>query len=292
LFGGVNLVYPTSFDISTPSDYLAIISEGVKAGVPPSITFSNVYNYIRAIHYTDEETSAVYDLIINADELLLMSNADILARLASGSVEKWQDVLHNSGPQLIMELIRDFIPTEGAERFLDLPMSEQITQLRAKAAEKIAVTDLSSRQAGKEGSRGGHCRAGIMKGITTSTMSTQSTTSLKKKLMLEGLTPPDICRARSLETAGVCAQPVPLRGSELRLVVVDQPRLLWLDRFAYLLGIRRNPRPKPLRSGPQGLDLHSIKRGSRDSGALFCYWLSFALTSRHLAGRNALPRKT
>jgi hypothetical protein len=140
LFGGVNLVYPTSFDISTPSDYLAVISEGVKAGVPPSITFSNVYNYIRAIHYTDEETSAVYDLIINADELLLMSNADILARLASGSVEKWQDVLHNSGPQLIMELIRDFIPTEGAERFLDLPMSEQIAALRAKAAEKIAVT--------------------------------------------------------------------------------------------------------------------------------------------------------
>ena len=140
LFGGVNLVYPTSFDISTPSDYLAVISEGVKAGVPPSITFSNVYNYIRAIHYTDEETSAVYDLIINADELLLMSNADILARLTSGSVEKWQDVLHNSGPQLIMELIRDFIPTEGSERFLDLPMSEQIAQLRAKAAEKIAVT--------------------------------------------------------------------------------------------------------------------------------------------------------
>jgi hypothetical protein len=140
LFGGVNLVYPTSFDISTPSDYLAVISEGVKAGVPPSITFSNVYNYIRAIHYTDEETSAVYDLIINADELLLMSNADILARLASGSVEKWQDVLHNSGPQLIMELIRDFIPTEGADRFLDLPMSDQIAQLRAKAAEKIAVT--------------------------------------------------------------------------------------------------------------------------------------------------------
>jgi hypothetical protein len=140
LFGGVNLVYPTSFDISTPSDYLAVISEGVKAGVPPSITFSNVYNYIRAIHYTDEETSAVYDLIINADELLLMSNADILARLASGSVEKWQDVLHNSGPQLIMELIRDFIPTEGAQRFLDQSMSDQIAQLRAKAAEKIAVT--------------------------------------------------------------------------------------------------------------------------------------------------------
>jgi hypothetical protein len=38
-----------------------------------------------------------------------------------------------------MELIRDFIPSEGAERFLDQPMSDQIAQLRAKAAEKIAV---------------------------------------------------------------------------------------------------------------------------------------------------------
>ena len=140
LFGGVNLVYPTSFDISTPSDYLSVISEGMKAGVPPSITFSNVYNYIRAIHYTDDETSAIYDLIINADELLLMSNADVLARLASGTVEKWQDVLHNSAPQLVMELIRDYIPTEEFPTFLSLQMSEKIAQLRAKAAEKIAVT--------------------------------------------------------------------------------------------------------------------------------------------------------
>lgn len=140
LFGGVNLVYPTSFDISTPSDYLAIISEGVKAGVPPAVTYSNVYNYIRAINYTDEESSALFELIVNADELLLMSNADVLARLASGTVEKWQDVLHNSAPQLVMELMRDYIPTEEAPRFFDLPMNAQIAALRAKAAEKIAVT--------------------------------------------------------------------------------------------------------------------------------------------------------
>ena len=136
-FGGVNLVYPTSFDISTPSDYLAIIAEGVKAGVPPSITFSNVYNYIRAIHYTDEETSAIYDLIINTDELLLMNSADIVARIANGTVEKWQDVLHHSAPQLIMELIRNHIPTEGAQRFIDLPFQEQVIALRRIAAEKV-----------------------------------------------------------------------------------------------------------------------------------------------------------
>jgi hypothetical protein len=138
-FGGVNLVYPTSFDISTPSDYLAVISEGVKAGVPPSITFSNVYNYIRAIHYTDEETSAIYDLIINADELLLMSSADIALRVANGTVEKYQDVIHHSAPQLIMELIRNYIPTEDAPRFIDLPMGEQIAALNRLASDKIGT---------------------------------------------------------------------------------------------------------------------------------------------------------
>jgi hypothetical protein len=138
-FGGVNLVYPTSFDISTPSDYLAVISEGVKAGVPPSITFSNVYNYIKAIHYTDEETSAVYDLILNADELLLMSSADIALRVANGTIEKYQDVIHHSAPQLIMELIRNHIPTEDSERFIDLPMAEQIAALNRLASDRIAV---------------------------------------------------------------------------------------------------------------------------------------------------------
>ena len=138
-FGGVNLVYPTSFDISTPSDYLAVISEGVKAGVPPSITFSNVYNYIKAIHYTDEETSAVYDLILNADELLLMNSADIALRVANGTIEKYQDVIHHSAPQLIMELIRNHIPTEDAQRFIDLPMQEQIAALNRLASDKIGT---------------------------------------------------------------------------------------------------------------------------------------------------------
>ncbi len=56
-FGGVNLIYPTTFDISTPSDYLAIIAEGIKAGVPPAVTYSNVYNYIKAIHLPEDEST-------------------------------------------------------------------------------------------------------------------------------------------------------------------------------------------------------------------------------------------
>jgi hypothetical protein len=136
-FGGVTLVYPTSFDISTPSDYLAVISEGIAAGVPPAVTYANVYNYIKAINYTDDESAAVYELIMNADELLLMGQADIVARLGLGTIEKWQDVLHQSAPQLVMELIRTFVTNAEYQNFLDQPMQEQIVQLRDAAVGKV-----------------------------------------------------------------------------------------------------------------------------------------------------------
>jgi len=139
-FGGVTLVYPTTFDISTPSDYLSIIAEGVKAGVPPAVTYSNVYNYIKAINYTDDESSAIFELIMNADDLLLMNSSDIIARIGLGMIEKWQDVLHQSAPQLIMELIRKFEPTIEYRKFLDQPIQDQITQLNELAVSRVSET--------------------------------------------------------------------------------------------------------------------------------------------------------
>jgi hypothetical protein len=38
-----------------------------------------------------------------------------------------------------MELIRNHIPTEGAQRFIDLPMAEQIAALNRLASDRIAV---------------------------------------------------------------------------------------------------------------------------------------------------------
>jgi hypothetical protein len=66
-----------------------------------------------------------------------MNQADIVARLGLGTIEKWQDVLHQSAPQLVMELIRNFIPTAEYENFLEQPMQEQIVQLREAAVSKV-----------------------------------------------------------------------------------------------------------------------------------------------------------
>lgn len=150
LFGGIQLVYPTSFDVSTPSDYLAIISEGIKAGVPPAVTFGNVYNYIKAINYTDDESIAIHELIVASDELLLMSQPDIVTRITNGTIEKWQDVLHNSAPQLIMELIRNYVPTSNAPKFIDQPINDQIIQLQELAVSKVRETLDPIQQAQRE----------------------------------------------------------------------------------------------------------------------------------------------
>jgi hypothetical protein len=137
-FGGFDLVYPTTFDVNTPSDYLSIISEAVKAGVPPSVIYASVFNYIKSINYTDSESTKIYELIVNADKMLTMNPADTIAMVANGTYEKWELLLHNSAPQLIMQLIRNHAPTVDAESFLDLPMDTKLEQLK-----QIAIASLS-----------------------------------------------------------------------------------------------------------------------------------------------------
>lgn len=140
-YGGVNVVYPTTFDIVTPSDYLSMIKGLTDAGAPPSIIYATVINYLRSINYTDKETDAIYNLIGIADDLLTMPSADIALRVANGTIEAWRDVLHHSAPQLIQELMREFAPTEEYNEFLDLPINEQVDALIEKAQSRTIQQD-------------------------------------------------------------------------------------------------------------------------------------------------------
>jgi len=137
-FTSVNFTYPQSFDEMQPSDYLVTIGESIKLGVPPSVVFHQVYHYLRSLAFTDEKTTRFYQLIVEADQLLMLSQNDIISRINSGIVEKWQDVLHQSAPQLIMELMRLHVPTDLAPEFFDLPMTDQIAALESLAKSKLA----------------------------------------------------------------------------------------------------------------------------------------------------------
>lgn len=137
-FGGFELNAPTTFDINTPADYLSIITEGVTAGVPPHVTYQNLYNYAYSINKSNSEVVKMLDLIFAADKILTLSSADIMARLANGTIEKYQDVLHTSAPQLIQMLVGTWTPTELYPTFFDQPIELQVAQLEEAAAAEIA----------------------------------------------------------------------------------------------------------------------------------------------------------
>lgn len=140
-YGGIDFTYPISFEITTPADYLAIISEGIAAGVPPSVTYTNVYNYIRAINYTDSQATAMFELIMRADELFMLNTADIALRISNGTVEAWQDVLHYAAPQLVSELLSTFEPTNEFANFFELPIDEQVLRLNDLAKSKVGTNN-------------------------------------------------------------------------------------------------------------------------------------------------------
>lgn len=97
---------PISYDFNTDSDYLNIISNAIKAGAPPAIVQAFTYRYIKAVFYNDLKSSAAYDLLMNTDKLMVLTQEDINNKLARGLIAGWQITLHDSAMSLITELGR------------------------------------------------------------------------------------------------------------------------------------------------------------------------------------------
>lgn len=139
--------YPQRFDLLTEDDYLQSISGAIERGLPPFVIYTAIYRYLNSVFYTEGKGSSVFNLIMEADRLLTMTDEDIQLRLSNGTVSKWEDVLHSSAVQLIKELERT------DERFWEKELNEQVAALqelaKAKAeeikAEQPAVPDFTDR---------------------------------------------------------------------------------------------------------------------------------------------------
>lgn len=99
-----SVTYPKSFDLQTESDLMLQISEAIKAGLPGFVIHAIIYKFIQSLFYTDKKTTDLYELIVETDRLLILSNDDINMKLARGTASKWEDILHTSAIQLISSL--------------------------------------------------------------------------------------------------------------------------------------------------------------------------------------------
>lgn len=143
-YKGVTLVYPNSFDFLTDEDYMAQISEATKAGLPPFVIHAVVYKYLKALYFNEKKTADVFNLIINTDRLLTLSNDDIALKLAKGTVAKWEEILHTSAITFVGELeteIKDFFSLDFLTQKQKLVEKAKLKEAELKPQETGSIVD-------------------------------------------------------------------------------------------------------------------------------------------------------
>ena len=130
-----SIAYPQSFDIGTERDILMTISEMVKNQVPAVLIHAEIFRYLKSVFYTDAKTTAVYELMINTDRLLVLSGDEVMLRQAKGLAERWEVILHDS----FMSFVDQMIALEPD--FLTQPFEVQKTKIIDMA--KLKATQIA-----------------------------------------------------------------------------------------------------------------------------------------------------
>lgn len=119
-----------SFDMKTDQDYLTEIATAIDAGIPQVVVNQLTKKYLDSLFYNEGSEGKIAKIIIEADRLLTLPADEIPLRVSSGLINKWEVILHDSGIQLLRELIR------SNPNFLGLEIAEQVSQLTALAQTK------------------------------------------------------------------------------------------------------------------------------------------------------------
>jgi len=124
------LVWGNSFDFKTQGEILIEINEAIKAGLPPFVIHTLIHSFLKTFFFSETKTLKVFELISNTDRLLTESNDSIALKIARGTVDKWEEVLHTSAIVFVQELIQE----NPAFLTLDLIAQKEALIAKAKAA--------------------------------------------------------------------------------------------------------------------------------------------------------------
>lgn len=132
------LSYPKTFDFKTPEDYLFDISEAIKNNLPPSFIQAILMQYINSFYGDSSKSTEIFRVVVNADRLFGLSQDEINVKMAKGTIDKCEDILHSSILYFINELVL-------AEKDWYLkPMETKIAELQTKAKETVSSITTSS----------------------------------------------------------------------------------------------------------------------------------------------------
>lgn len=120
---------PTSVDFLSAEDYMVQVGEAVKAGLPPFMIRAIILKFLQAVFYNQKEAISVFEIVTDADRILIMNEQDTSIGLAKGTIARWEKVLHDSAISLVQELIRD------NPSYLEQELNVKIEELKTKAKE-------------------------------------------------------------------------------------------------------------------------------------------------------------
>lgn len=128
------IVRSVTFDFATEYEYMERISLAIKNGLPAFVVYEIIYRYIKTMFYNETDRAMAFDLLVTADRLLVMPYDQINLELARGIVAGWEVVLHDSGIQILKNLV------EADPKFFDKDVA---TQKELLIAEAKRLTDLN-----------------------------------------------------------------------------------------------------------------------------------------------------
>jgi len=117
------LVYPQTFDFRSEADIWNEIKIAREAEAPVSIIQDLFRSLLNNIHSSSPDSAKIFDTITNADKLFALSDIALASRKASGTVQGWETILHDSSLQLVNELLLE------DPKYLDKDLKERIDLL-------------------------------------------------------------------------------------------------------------------------------------------------------------------
>lgn len=128
-----SLRVPVEYDLRTDADFIGIIAEVQKSGLPTFITAMLTDEFIASRHADDAESLSSARALAIADRMAMMSEAAVASEISGGRAQPWEVLLHYSGLSIL---------TRAAQEagFDALDVLAKAERLRAIAREQSAAT--------------------------------------------------------------------------------------------------------------------------------------------------------
>jgi len=116
---------PVSFEIRSEQELIEEIEKAKIAGLPSIAIAELLKDFMRKRFNNNTRIEEIIDTVFKVDALILDSQQDILMKLSSGQIQKWEAVLHNN----IFKFLEDEdLETEGIEERLEQRARQMATE--------------------------------------------------------------------------------------------------------------------------------------------------------------------